>query len=202
MHGYLKSAFPLLGCCLLLLSPPVSAQETGGSEGNSSGYSGGNSSGGGTTTGRSPATRISTVPQVVTRLGQMQALCVGSGAYVVDCLAERIEAIEADASNMAGYNEMHQILQQAAKELRVLARNNRDPLQPRAKLSSKDGQLSSRPLVAVAPSRRRAAQTQAVKILQEAETKLLRSSTQSVERANQYRQVAQALGSNKVLLRS
>lgn len=188
-----------LGLCFWVHSTPLLAQGTG--EGGEYG-SGGEYSGDGNTTGRSPASQISTVDQIATRLSTISALCSKSGGYAVDCLAERLEAIEKDASTMGGYSDMRQILRETAEELRLLARSNRDPSKPRARLQNDDGDVSSRPLVTVAPSRRRSTQAQALKVLQNAETKLLRSSTQSADRASQYRQVAQALGSNKVLLRS
>ncbi|WP_281954529.1 hypothetical protein [Pseudophaeobacter arcticus] len=132
----------------------------------------------------------------------MKSLCAKSGGFVVDCLAERIETLVLDASDLHGHNEMKQILRDTAEELRLLARANSDPAGPRARITSNDGQRSTRPLVAVTPSRRSSAHRQAIAILEEAETKLLRSSTQSAARASQYQQVANALGSNKVLLRS
>ncbi|MEP2716262.1 hypothetical protein [Pseudophaeobacter sp.] len=150
----------------------------------------------------SPTTQVSSIPEIATRLASMNSLCTGSGGYTVDCLAERIEALEQDAANIGGHTELKQILRDTAEELRNLARENRDPAKPRARLIGPDGQQSTRPLVAVAPDRRRGTHERAIAILEEAETRLLRSSTQSVERANQYQQVAQALGSNKVLLRS
>lgn len=195
----------ILLCCagvgLLIMAGPVSAQSTGdnGSYGSDPGSPDGNTS---SSTGRNAATQVSTVPQLTTRLSQMKSLCAKSGGFVVDCLAERIETLELDATNLHGHRELKQILRDTAEELRQLARANSDPAEPRARISSSDGQRSARPLVAVTPRRRAAVQRQAIAILEEAETKLLRSSTQSVARASQYQQVANALGSNKVLLRS
>ncbi|OIQ44824.1 MAG: hypothetical protein BM558_06230 [Roseobacter sp. MedPE-SW] len=196
MTKLLKSTLGYVGVFLLTLALPVTAQqtgETGGSYG---------SDPGGSPTGRSPATQVTSVPQLATRLSKMKSLCATSGGYVVDCLAERIETLGLDAANMSGHTELKQILQDTAEELRLLARANSDKTAPRARISSNDGQRSARPLVAVTPNRRASVQRQAITILQEAETKLLRSSTQSAARASQYQQVAAALGSNKVLLRS
>ena len=193
----------ILGCIgvfLLTLSPPVAAQETGDTGGDYGSDPG--PSGDGSPTGRSPSTQVASVPQLATRLSQMKNLCTASGGYVVDCLAERIETLGLDAANMNGHTELKQILRETAEELRLLARANSDKTAARARISSNDGQRSARPLVAVTPERRASAQRQAIAILQEAETKLLRSSTQSAARASQYQQVAAALGSNKVLLRS
>lgn len=196
MRKLLRFALSCIGVVFLALAYPVTAQETGDSQ---SGYSGDPS---GSPTGRSPSTQVASVPQLATRLSQMKNLCTATGGYVVDCLAERIETLGLDAANMNGHTELKQILRETAEELRLLARANSDKTAARARISSNDGQRSARPLVAVTPERRASAQRQAIAILEEAETKLLRSSTQSAARASQYQQVAAALGSNKVLLRS
>lgn len=186
---------------LIVTAGPIAAQMTSGEETGSYG-SEPSPEAEGTSTGRSPTTQVSSVAQLTTRLSQMKSMCSGSGEFVVDCLAERIQALGLDATNLNGHREMKQILEDTAEELRLLVRANSDRTAPRAKITSKDGQRSSRPLVAVAPDQRAQVQRQAIAILEEAETKLLRSSTQSAARASQYQQVAEALGSNKVLLRS
>ncbi len=193
-----KALLASVGVILLIMGGPVSAQGTGEGSSSSPSSPGGEVS----STGRNAATQVSSVPQLSTRLSQMKSLCAKSGGFVVDCLAERIETLVLDASDLHGHNEMKQILRDTAEELRLLARANSDPAGPRARITSNDGQRSTRPLVAVTPSRRSSAHRQAIAILEEAETKLLRSSTQSAARASQYQQVANALGSNKVLLRS
>lgn len=196
-----KTMFGCVGVVLLFMGGAVIAQSTG--EGSSSGTGGSSEAGGGTSsTGRTAATQVSSVPQLSTRLSQMKSLCTDTDGFVVDCLAERIETLVLDASDLHGHKEMKQILRDTAEELRQLARANSDRTAPRARITSPDGQRSTRPLVAVTPSRRSSAHRQAIAILEEAETKLLRSSAQSAARASQYQQVANALGSNKVLLRS
>ncbi len=184
---------------LLTVAVPASAQETGGT-----GSYGGDTgpSDHGSPTGRSPTTQVTTVPQLSTRLAQMKTMCAAAGSYVADCLAERLATLSLDAARLDGHSEMKQILRETAEELRLLVRKNSDPEAPRARINSADGQRSARPLVAVPASRRPSVHRQAIAIIEEAETQLLRSSTQSAARASQYQQVAEALGSNKVLLRS
>ncbi len=190
----------ILGCVgglLLIISSSVSAQVTG-----DSGSYGSDPANEGTPTGRSPATQVTTVTELSTRISQMKTMCTAAGSYVADCLAERLATLSQDASGLHGHKELKQILRDTAEELRLLVRENSDRNAPRARISSADGQRSTRPLVAVPPSRRPSVHRQAIAILEEAETQLLRSSTQSAARASQYQQVAAALGSNKVLLRS
>ena len=185
---------------LLTIAAPVSSQETGDTGSYGSDNSG--PSGEGAPTGRSPATQVTTLAQLSTRISQMKTMCTAAGSYVADCLAERLATLSQDASGLHGHKELKQILRDTAEELRLLVRENSDGDAPRARISSADGQRSTRPLVAVPPSRRPSVHRQAIAILEEAETQLLRSSTQSAARASQYQQVAAALGSNKVLLRS
>lgn len=204
MLRFIKPLLPIFGFCFLLLAAPLYAQETGDDDDSESDFSSDYSAPetDGDPTGRSPETQVTTISEIAPRLGSASALCAGGGGYLADCLAERIEALSKDASKMAGHDEMRQILKETAEELRLLVRENRDIAKPRARLRGADGQSSSRPLVAVAPDRIESTHAQAVRILEEAETRLLRSANQSAERANQYRQIAEALGSNKVLLRS
>ena len=198
MVSFRKYFASILLLSTLLMVSPASAQESEGD--NTGSYDSSESDG--DPTGRSPTTKVTTISQVGPRLASVSALCTAVGVYTVDCLAERIEALTMDASKMDGYPEMQRVLSETAEELRLLVRDNRATALPRARLVSEDGQDTSRPLVAIAPDRIESTHAQAIRILEEAETKLLRASTRSAERANQYRQVAQALGSTKVLLRS
>lgn len=202
MFNFAKIFFSMALLAMFVWVTPLVAQETGDDDSGSSDYGYDAEETDGDTTGQSPTTQITTITQVAPRLASVSALCAASGGYLADCMAERIEALTKDASKMGGYDEMQQILKETAEELRLLVRENQDPSRPRARLVAADGQSSSRPLVAVAPDRIESTHAQAIRILEEAETRLLRSATGSTERANQYRQVAEALGSNKVLLRS
>lgn len=207
----------------LCLAGPVYAQETGeegsegegtsgeGSEGKSAGddgHDGGadgghGGEGGANAEGRSAATRVTDPADVPARIAEITALCGGIGAYTVDCLAERFEALEKDMALLPGHAQVRDVLGQTARSLRAIAREHRDPDQPRIKLRSADGlQTSHRPVIAVAPERQAAAAAAAVAVLEEAETILLRSAANSASRSVQYQQIAAAIGSSKVLLRS
>ncbi|MEX5580053.1 hypothetical protein [Pseudophaeobacter sp. A-200-2] len=188
----------------LVLASPVTAQETGGTGEGTYGGSEGSYGGEATTSlGLSAANRVATPQQVVVRLNAIREFCSDSGAYLVDCMAERMEQLSVGMSGLSGYQDVRKTLGQTAGELRKIARDNRDPQAPRARVQHGDPRLkSSRPLVAVASDRKRQAAAAAISALEEAETILLRSAAQSTARAVQYQQIAAALGSNKVLLRS
>ena len=105
--------------------------------------------------------------------------------------------------NLVGYGEARDILRDTANQLSQITQDNLDQSIPRARLESTDGSFrSKRPLSAVSAANERRALAQAVAVLAEAETRLLRSAESSSRRAVQYQQIAAALGSNKVLLRS
>jgi hypothetical protein len=188
----------------LVLVGPVAAQETGGTGEGTYGGSEGSYGGEGTTSpGLSVANRVATPQQVVMRLNAIPEFCSSSGAYLVDCMAERMEQLAEGMSGLSGYQDARKTIGETAANLRKIARDNRDPQAPRAVVQySGANTKSSRPLVAVASARKRQAAAAAVSALEEAETILLRSAAQSTARAVQYQQIAAALGSNKVLLRS
>ncbi|WP_428926084.1 hypothetical protein [Marinibacterium sp. SX1] len=125
----------------------------------------------------------------------------------VDCLAERLAEIGEEVPDDTDYVEIRSILNDTADQLADLARTNRDSGRSRV-TASQPGQepgtivaQTTRPLVPVRPETLAAVNSQAVAILEETETLLLRSAA-SGEQSTQYARIADALDSNKVLLRS
>ncbi len=120
----------------------------------------------------------------------------------VDCLSDRLEQVADEIPEGTDYDEVRSILTETSAELGALARQNRDRSRGRVKASQpgKGPEGTTRPLNAIAPDALAAVNTQAVDILEEAKTKLLRSADNS--NRSQYTRIAQALESNKVLLRS
>ncbi|MEP5213507.1 hypothetical protein [Sulfitobacter pontiacus] len=120
----------------------------------------------------------------------------------VDCLSDRLEQVADEIPDGTDYDEVRSILADTSAKLGTLARQNRDRSRGKVK-ASQPGQGpegTTRPLNAVAPASLTAVNAQAVDILEEAKTKLLRSA--DTKNRNQYARIAQALESNKVLLRS
>lgn len=192
--------FSLATCLLVLLSFPLAAQAQTGPE-----SEGGNES--------YPTESDSEVPESPTklqdsagipaRLAAVNSQCLGADVYVVDCLAERLEVLERDMSGLVGFSDARRIFRDTAVQLRAVTQNNVDTDRPKARLQARDGSFrSTRPLTPVDANRKRQAIAQAVAIIAEAETQLLRSAETSARRSVQYQQIAAALGSNKVLLRS
>jgi len=122
-------------------------------------------------------------------------------AYVVDCMAERLDAISRAMPSTGDLAEAKARLAEASRDLAELARANADTALPRATARVPGGTATRRALVPVNPARQAAAKSQAAAILERTETLLLRSADRPVTMAG-YRQIAGAVGSAKVLLRS
>lgn len=120
----------------------------------------------------------------------------------VDCLSDRLEQVAQEIPEDTDYDEVRSILADTSAQLGELARANHDRARGRLR-ATQPGQGekgATRPLRPIAPDALAAVNAQAVDILEEAKTKLLRSA--DGKNRNQYARIAQALESNKVLLRS
>lgn len=124
--------------------------------------------------------------------------------YRVDCLSERLEAVAAAIPAVGDYAEARAVLEQTAARLAALARANRSADLPRgrAQQGGAAAVTTTRPLTPVATAALPDVNRQATALLDEAETILLRSSALSDDRRIAYAQIATALGSGKLLLRS
>lgn len=143
---------------------------------------------------------------LVSGLATAKAFCgeLDKAAYRVDCLAERLQVVSSSIPEGSDYDQVRQILSSASADIAELARNNRDPKLPKAPASRRgaSSDRSTRPLTPISLSNQDAVGEQAIAILEQAQTQLLRSAEGSKSRSIQYAQIAQAIDSTKVLLRS
>ncbi len=125
-------------------------------------------------------------------------------AYRIDCLSNQLEQVADAIPDTGEYTEAKQIVQQAARKLNATARRNASPSKRPANLRAPGvaPQRSTRPIVPIRPERLAQATAEAVAIVEEAETLLLRASQTSERRKVAYQQIALAVGSTKVLLRA
>jgi hypothetical protein len=124
-------------------------------------------------------------------------------AYKVDCLAERFGALAKSLPDGSNYSDVQAALKSTSDKMANLARKNRDPARPRGKAARPESsETTTRPLTPVSPAAAEQVNRQAVAILDETITTLLRSAEGSASKAAQYARIANAIGSNKVLLRS
>ena len=126
----------------------------------------------------------------------------------VDCLAERLGDISGQIPSGTDYDEVRSVLNETSKKLNQVAKSNRAVGRGPVKATqpgTEPGTVlaeTSRPLTPIRPDAVAAANQQAIAILEEAETILLRSAETNSEKRTQYARIADALDSNKVLLRS
>lgn len=123
-------------------------------------------------------------------------------AYQVDCLSERIDAMAKQIPEGSDYVEVQDALEKASDQINSLARANRDRALPRGSASAAGETTTTRPLTPVAADAQAQVNQQALAILQDTQTLLLRSAEASESKLVHYQRIADAIGSNKVLLRS
>lgn len=140
--------------------------------------------------------------QIVRRIQAAVSLCSGvGGPYRVDCLSDQLATLAASLPDTGDYAAAKGAIEDAAKKLHTLARANADGSAPRIRATMGDV-TTSRPIVPVAPEALADVNRQADAILSEATTVLLRSADSLPELQDDYSQIATAVGSTKVLLRS
>lgn len=124
--------------------------------------------------------------------------------YRIDCFANQLEQVSQTTPDDADFGQARSILANTATELtKVVERRASKTLgQVTLSLSSGQGRTSSRAITAVETDQLPAALSEAESIIEEAKTLLLRASEQSDRRKVAYVDIAQAVGSTKVLLRS
>lgn len=144
----------------------------------------------------------SATDQIVRRIQAAVSLCSGvGGAYRVDCLADQLANTAASLPDTGDYAAAKEAIADAAQKLHALARANADRSAPR--VTARMGDVTtSRPIIPVAPEDLADVNAQADAILSEATTVLLRSADSSPQLQDDYVQIATAVGSTKVLLRS
>ena len=140
------------------------------------------------------------------RVRAAQFLCGGiPTVYRIDCLADQFAKIASDLPDVGELGELKAALNTAAQDLAKIARQNRDPRAARIRPVSNTipGQPeASRALRAVRPERQEAAEQQALAVVDQLATVLLRSADTATRNSIYFSRLAQAVDSNKILLRS
>lgn len=152
-----------------------------------------------------PTATESYTQSVARQLANIQNFCrrVPATEYTVDCLRDQLEQVASQMPSSGDYAEARDAIAGAAAKLRKLVRDNASQDLPSGRIQTPDGsERSGSALVPVRTDRVAQVNTSARAIMQEAETVLLRSAASSTARKTHYQTIAQAFGSNKVLLRS
>lgn len=149
-----------------------------------------------------PQAQRDAVAEAVRTIEEANRSCGQTGAYKIDCLAERLEVATRGLSPAGDLGEARAILDSAAQKLHALAQANPDASLSRGRVRQGDSFVSSRPIIPTDQTRQAEIGAQASAIMAEAETLLLRSASGSADRRAQYQRIAAVVGSSKVLLRS
>ena len=153
-----------------------------------------------------PSTGTDIADTVVEGLESAKEFCeqLADKQYTVDCIAERLAEVARQMPNTGEYAEARAAIMKASKKLHALAVSNKSSTAPRGRASraGPNPVRTTRPLTPVSLDRLEQVKVEATKILAEAETVLLRSAASSESRQINYTRIAEAVGSNKVLLRS
>lgn len=124
----------------------------------------------------------------------------------IDCVADRMRTVARALPRGGDYARVRNALENGARELTAIARQNEAPRTSAKRYAVRppDGgavQRSGR-LTEVAPDRLAAANAAAARVIEETQTVLLRSAENSRTRMVHFQEIATALDSSKVLLRS
>ena len=124
--------------------------------------------------------------------------------YRIDCVSEQFAALARNMPRTGDYAEARQVLQEASRDLKALVRGNREAggASVSIEVETATGGSAVKRLSAVAAERQAEVTAAATAIIEEAATVLLRSRSATEERASAFTQIAEAVDSTKVLLRS
>ena len=206
------AAFPSLGATLLAAALALSGigeaygQTTtpGGGGGPTGGGTavGSSSTGGGVGGGTARPEKYLT-DSIVKNIRAATAECAGyEPVYRIDCLRQRLLDIARRIPHGPAYAEARQIVAQAASQLGRIQASAKDHKAPRQRSRRNSRMAETKTYTAIKRQNLDKAMAQARQVITEAETRLLRASENSEKRASHYRQIAAAIGSTKVLLRS
>lgn len=115
-------------------------------------------------------------------------------AYLASCVAASLRSAARAMGSKPDYRDARKVLVDAARKLEGLTKAQADKTAPRQR--GRNGRYR-----AVKPELAKAVNKAALTIVQEAETKLLRSSGSGLRMVH-YQRIAKAVGSTKVILRS
>lgn len=125
--------------------------------------------------------------------------------YKIDCLSVQYAKIARLLPKGGDYGVVRDVLTRASEDLHKIAKDNRDRTEDKTDFAVQlDGRRETvgKPIHPIRPAAQAAANAAAIRVIQEAQTVLLRSTENSNRRKVHYQRIAMALESNKVLLRS
>ena len=129
--------------------------------------------------------------------------CAGyDPVYRIDCLSQRLRDVADHMPRGEAYDQAQRIISKASRDLEGIQASNVDHDAPTQRSRANPRLKGARTFSAIKRENLDRAMEQAKQVIEEAETQLLRATENSDKRASHYQQIAVALGSTKVLLRS
>lgn len=140
---------------------------------------------------------------IVRNINGARAECAGyDPVYRIDCLRQRLADIAQRIPAGPAYAEARQIISRASSKLGRIQAGITDAKAPRQRSRANPRLKQTKIYAAVKREKLSKAMEQARQVIEEASTQLLRAAENSEKRASHYQQIAAALDSTKVLLRS
>lgn len=140
---------------------------------------------------------------IVKNIGAVRAECASyEPIYRIDCVRQRLLDIARRMPKGPAYSEARQIVSRAADQLGRIHASNIDRRVPTQRSRRNTRLKEAKIYAAIKRQNLNRAMEQARQVIAEAETQLLRAGENSEKRASHYQQIAAAVGSTKVLLRS
>nr|WP_314094096.1 hypothetical protein [uncultured Shinella sp.] len=140
---------------------------------------------------------------IVRNINGARAECAGyDPVYRIDCLRQRLADIAQRIPAGPAYAEARQIISRASSKLGRIQSGITDAKAPRQRSRANPRLKQTKTYAAVKREKLSKAMEQARQVIEEASTQLLRAAENSEKRASHYQQIAAALDSTKVLLRS
>ncbi len=198
--AYLRSihAALLAGALTLTAIPEVQGQTSPGRGGTTPSHTSSDA----TSTSVSVPTDYLTA-SIVKNINGARAECASyDPVYRIDCLRQRLADIAQRIPSGPAYAEARQIISRASSKLGRIQSGITDAKAPRQRSRVNPRLKQTKTYAAVKREKLSKAMEQARQVIEEASTQLLRAAENSEKRASHYQQIAAALDSTKVLLRS
>jgi len=140
---------------------------------------------------------------VVGSIAEIERACASvSRDYRIDCLGDGFKWVAGRMPSNPDYRDLRATMNKTGSRLQSIARKNRDREKPDLDTAKTSQWKGAKKFTPVQSSKLAAATAEAVAVIKETETRLLRSAENSEHRRVHYQKIAGAVGSTTRILRS